>query len=691
MPVRSPADVRNVLLSGTGGSGKTSITERLLFATGVTKRIGTVEEGNTVSDWTEEEKHHKHSIYPTVVYFEFEGHEVHLIDSPGRADFLGQTIACLPAVETVVVVIDALRGMETNARRLLNAAAERGLPRMIVINKIDDVNADVEAVTAAIREEFGNYCLPINLPTPDRKGVINVFEHDGNDSVGDKTLFSSVHEAHKSIVEQVIEVDDDLTEHYLEKGEGFDPVKLHAAFEKALEQSHLVPILYCSAKTGAGIDDMLHVFASLCPSPVEAHVVEFVRKDNERSEEKDYYPDPNAGGRLVAHIFKVMTDPFVGKLGVFRVHQGTLRAKTDVLIDDQKKPIRIGHLFKLQGKEHVEVQEVGPGEIAAIAKVDEVRFNGVLHDSHDLDYVRVKPLPLPRPMYGLAVELKNHADEAKFANAYHKLMSEDPSFVVDRIAATHQTVMRGLGELHLRIILEKLKSQYHIELVTSPPKVAYKETITGRADGHHRHKKQTGGSGQFGEVYLRIEPLPTDHAEGFEFVSEVVGGTVPRQYWPAVEKGIRQVLADGAIAGYPMTGVKVALTDGKYHDVDSKEIAFISAGKKAFLEAVAKAKPRLLEPFVHIEINAPSAKMGDIAGHLSTKRGRVQDTLLVGSDTCVVKAIAPLAELQTFATELKALTAGAATYTMDYSHDEYAPSNVQQTLMNAFKPKHDEE
>jgi elongation factor G len=533
-------------------------------------------------------------------------------------------------------------------------------------------------------------CLPINLPTPGRSSVINVFEHDGNDAAGDQTDFSSMHAAHRAIVEQVIEVDDDLTEQYLEKGEGFDPQKLHAAFEKALEQAHLVPVLFCSARTGAGIDDMVHVFASLCPSPEEVSIVEFLRKDNERSEEKDYRTEPNPGSRLVAHIIKVTTDPFVGKLGIFRVHQGTLKAKTEVIIDDHKKPLKVGHLFKLQGKDHVEVHEVGPGEIAAVAKLEEIHFNGVLHDSHDLDYVRLKPLALPRPMYGLAIELKNHADETKFASAAHKLMAEDPCFVMERISATKQTVIRGLGELHLRIVLEKLKTQYNIELITSTPKVAYKETISVRAEGHCRHKKQTGGAGQFGEVYLRIEPLE-GHPDGFEFVSEVVGGTVPRQYWPAVEKGVRTIIADGCVAGYPMTGIRCVLYDGKYHDVDSKEIAFFTAGKKAFIDAVQKARARLLEPFVHVEVNLPASKMGDLAGHLSTKRGRVQDTQLVGADVCVVKAIAPLAELQNFATELKSLTGGAGTYTMDHSHDEFAPANVQSAVIAAYKPHHEEE
>lgn len=687
---RSPADVRNILLAGTGGGGKTTLTERLLFSTGVIKRMGTVEEGNTVSDFTPEEKAHKHSLQPAFVHFDFEGHFVQVIDTPGLADFMGHAIACFPAVETVAIVIDALRGIDSTTRRLMKVAEERKIPRMIIVNKIDDPLADPGALLEEIRSSFGATCLPINLPADNRKRVINVFEHDGSDSAGDQTDFSSVHEAHKQIVEQVVEVDEELTMEYLEKGDGFDPDKLHAAFEKCLEQGHLIPVCFCSAKSGSGCDDLLHIMASLCPSPLEVNPPEFAQRTGAEDADVEWHATPDPAGKVLAHVFKIATDSFVGKMGIFRVHQGTLRHKMEIFIDDQKKPIKINHLFRLQGKDHVEVQEVGPGGIAAVSKVDEIHFNGTLHDSHELDSVHLIPLPIPKPMFGLAIELKNHADETKFANVTHKLMAEDPCFRVDRIAATGQTVMRGLGELHLRIMIEKYKAQ-GIEITTSTPKVAYKETITAKAEGHHRHKKQTGGSGQFGEVYLRVEPLAEANPEGFEFASEVVGGTVPRQYWPAVEKGIRLALADGAVAGYPMTGIRVALYDGKYHDVDSKEIAFITAGKKAFIDAVQKARPKLLEPYVVLEITAPSRYMGDIAGHLSTKRGRVQDSNVLPGDQCSVRAIAPASELQQYANELKSMTGGAGTFTMDYSHDEQTPPQVQAALIAAYKPHPEED
>jgi len=694
---RSVADVRNICLVGSGGAGKTTLTEKLLYSAGSIKRAGTVEEGNTVSDFSDEEKHHKHSLQPAFVHFDYEGHEVHLIDTPGLVDFIGHAIACFPAVETVAVVVDAHKGIDSVARRLMTVAADRKIPRMIIINKMEE-NADgLEELVENIRETFGAICLPINLPTLKGKKVINVFEHDGHDSAGDQTDFSSVHAAHKAIVEQVIEVDDELTMEYLEKGEGagFDPTKLHAAFEKALGEAHLVPICFCSAKTGAGVDDLLHVFASLCPSPLEVSPPELeIRKSVDgdgKDIEEEYIPKPDPKAKVIAHVFKVMTDAFVGKLGIFRVHSGTIKHKQELYIDDNSKPFRVGHLFKLQGKEHVEVSEVGPGEIAAISKVDELHFNGILHESPEASTVHLKPLPLPVPLYGLAIQLKNLADETKFSTASHKMMAEDPSLKIERIAATNQTVMRGLGELHLRIVMEKFKKNSNIELVTSQPKVAYKETITGKSEGHHRHRKQTGGSGQFGEVYLRIEPLPADHPTGFEFESEVVGGAVPRQYWPAVEKGVRQIIESGAFAGYPMQGIRVALYDGKYHDVDSKEIAFITAGKKAFIEAVAKAHPKLLEPYVNIEVSAPSRYMGDIAGHLSTKRGRVQDSEMQSGDTCLVRAVAPLGELSNYANELKSMTGGAGNFSLEYSHDEAAPPQVQAAVIAAFKPQEEKD
>lgn len=682
MALRTPADIRNIALVGQSGSGKTLLAERLLFATGTISRMGSIEDGTTTSDWSEEEKQHKHSLRTTMLHFDHEGHMVNLIDAPGLADFVGHTISVFPAVETICVVIDAHAGIEPMTRRMMRIAKERNLPRMILINKIDDDTADLEALVEEVREEFGSECLPINLPVPDRSDTISVFDDEGS---GD-TLFSSEADAHQAIIEQIVEMQDDLMDKYLEDGDEHNISKqqLHGVFEKALREAHLVPICFCSAKTGAGVNPLLHLFASLLPNPLEGNPRPFLKREDEDGEEHEFHAEPDASKPTIAHVFKVTNDSFVGKLGVFRVHQGTIKSKSEIIIGDAKKPVRIGHLLKRQGKESHEVDELGPGDIGAIGKIDEVHFDAVLHEGHDLDSVHLKPLPLPKPMYGLSIELKNHADETKFSGAMHKLLAEDPCLQLDRIKATKQTVLRGLGELHLRVVLERFKDQMGIDLNTEPPKVAYKESITGNGEGHHRHKKQTGGSGQFGEVYLRVAPLPSDHDSGFEFVNATVGGSIPRQFMPAIEKGIRAALEHGAVAGYPMSGVKVEVYDGKFHAVDSKEIAFITAGKRAFIEAVTKAKPVLLEPFVHLEVTVPSDKMGDIAGDLSTKRGRVQDTIMLPGDRCTIIAEAPLSELQNFSTELKSITAGAGSYTMEYSHDENTPPHIQQEVIAAF-------
>ena len=685
MAARNPADIRNILLAGHGGCGKTTLAEHLLHKVGAINRVGTVEDGTTVMDHTEQEKAHHHSLAIGIAHFEHDGVFVNLLDAPGLSDFVGLAISGMPAAETVAVVIDAVKGIETVTRRIMAVAAERNLPRIIIVSKIDSSEADPAGIVSSIRDVFGGACLPINLPADNKSKVVNVFEADS----GQPTDFSSVEQAHTQIVEQVVEVDEALMEQYLDEGaEGLDKAKVHAAFEQAMREGHLVPICFTSAKSEVGLDDLLHIFTAYCPSPIEGNPRSFTRIGSDDNEIVHPQPDPDKPA--IAHVFKIAADPFVGKLGVFRVHQGTVRAKSELCFNDQKKPLRIGALFRLNGKEQIDVTELGPGEIGAVAKVEDIAFDGVLH-ADPKDALKLVPLPMPRPMYGLALELKNHKDEAKFAPAVQKLMAEDPCFIVERVVATRQTVARGMGELHLRVILEKLKEQFGIDVETAQPRIAYKETITANADGHHRHKKQSGGSGEFGEVYLRVAPLPRDHEEGFEFENKTVGGAIPKQFMPAIEKGIRMALSEGAIAGYPIRGIRVEVYDGKHHAVDSKEVAFFKAGKRAFVDAVQKARPALLEPFVELEVSAPSSYIGDITGDLSTKRGRVLDTQMVGSDICVIKATAPLSELQNYSNELKSMTGGAGSFAMEYSHDEQAPPNVQAEVVAAYKPRHDDD
>ncbi len=689
MSAYTTADIRNVALVGHNGSGKTTLVEAILHKLKLVGRMGTVDEGNTVCDYEPEEKHHKHSLNGAFVNFDHEGAHINLIDTPGYPDFIGQAISVFPAVELVAVVIGADRGIQTMTRRLMKLAQDHDIPRMVIVNKIDDHVKDCEALLANIQEVLGVECIPINLPTKGGSDVVDLWEHSDG-----ATDFGSVAEGHKAVIEQVVEVDDALMTTYLEQGEKLEAHQLHDAFEKSLRLGHLIPVVFCSGKTGAGLDDLLHIIAKLAPNPTEGNPAPFLITEKDSDSEKIWRARPDPALEPVAHVFKVTTDQFVGKLAMIRVHQGTLTPGSSLFLNDSKKPIKINHIFKVFGKDTKEVQQAIPGDIIALAKIDELHFNGVLHASHDLDSLHAKPLAMPKPMYGVAVEAKSRADETKIGGALQKLMDEDPTFISERVYATHETVARGMGELHIRILLEKMHNRFHVEVTTKTPKIAYKETITAKAEGHQRHKKQTGGAGQFGEVYLRIEPMTEPHAETgefFEFVDDTVGGSIPRQYLPAVEKGVRQVLTEGAIAGYPLTGVRVRVYDGKYHAVDSKEIAFVSAGRKAFVDAVAKARPALMEPYVDVEITAPAHNMGDIASDLSGKRGQVQSTDYLPGDMCVIYAKVPLAEMNAYSNQLKSMTAGQGSFVMNYSHDERTPPNVQAQVVAEYKPKAEEE
>ncbi|GAB4521217.1 MAG: elongation factor G [Phycisphaerales bacterium] len=689
MPSYTPADLRNILLAGHAGSGKTTLAEAMLHKAGVIGKMGSVEEGNTVCDFEEEEKHHKHSLYTTIVHFEYEGKYFDVLDTPGTPDFIGQAFCAFPAVETCCLVIGADKGIGTMTRRLWRKTKSRNMPTMIVVNKMDDHIGDCEELLAQIRETFGPECLPANLPTPDGSDVVDLWEKTSGE-----VAFSSVEEAHTALVDQVVEVDEDLMATYLEQGQNLKPEQLHDAFEEALRQAHIVPVFFVSALTGAGLDKLMHALGNLCPSPEEGNPRPFLLQMEEGGEEKEWVPTPKADETFVGHIYKVTTDQFVGKLALMRVHQGTIKAGDQVYLNDGKKAVRVAHLYKVQGKEHTEVPEAIPGDNIALAKIEELHYDAVLHASTKLSNLRFKSVRMPVPMYGVAIEPKSRGDEAKINEAMAKLREEDPTFRVERVSATKQTVAHAMGELHLRVILERLHNRFKLDLVTEPPKVAYRETITAKAEGHHRHKKQTGGAGQFGEVFLRVEPWTPgedDADQRLLFVDATVGGSVPRQFMPAIEKGVRQVLEHGAVAGYPISGVKVEVYDGKHHPVDSKEVAFVAAGKRAFIDAVSKAKPILLEPFVEVEVTAPASAMGDISADFSSKRGQVMDSQIIAGDQCVVKAKAPLSEMNNYSSQLKSITGGQGSYTMDYSHDERTPPNIQQEIIAAFEGHEDDD
>ena len=679
----STHQIRNVALAGHPGAGKTTLFEALLHVGGALQAAGTIERGSTVSDFDPIERERGHSIDAAIASTDHRGIHVNLIDTPGYPDFRGPALSALAAVETVAIVVDADTGVAHGSRRMMEYAKQRGLCRAIVVNKIDHAGHDLGALMEALRAEFGAEALPLNLPADGGARVVDCFgQREGDSDLG------AVADWHQKIIDQVVEINETVMDHYLDLGEdGLSGQELHDAFEQCLREGHLVPVCFVSARSGAGVRELLDVAERLFPHPGEANPPPFVKGTGEAAQPITASPDPAA--HVIADVFKVINDPFVGKLGVFRVYQGTIRKDSTLFVDDGKKPFKVAHLFKLKGKEHVEVAQAIPGDIAAVAKVDELHFDAVLHDSHDEDHIHLAPLAFPKPMFGLAVEPASKGQEQKLATALHKLAEEDPAFAVEHNVETNETVIRGLSDLHLRVMLQRLKDRYSVEVKTHPPRIAYRETVSAHAEGHHRHKKQTGGAGQFGEVFLRVEPLP--RGEGFAFVDEVKGGTIPGQFLPAVEKGVRQALASGAIAGYPMQDIRVVVYDGKHHPVDSKEVAFIAAGKKAFLDAVAKARPQVLEPIADLEVTAPEQHMGDISGGLSGKRARINGTDALRGGEIVVKAQVPMSELEGYAAELKSVTAGRGRYALDFSHYEPVPPQVQQKLVEAWKPHHDED
>ncbi len=680
MPNYTTEAIRNLALVGHSSAGKTSFMEALLAESKMINTAGSVERGSTVGDSDPMEKEHQHSLDSAVAHLDYRNTHINLLDTPGYPDFRGPTLAATGAVETAAIVVNAQSGIELNTHRMMERARERGLCRVIVINKIDADGVDLTQLVRDIRSTFGDECLPINLPTNEHSDVVDVFFN----LEGESDIFT-VEAAHTEITDQVVEMDEELMETYLEQGK-LEPDQLHDAFEQALREGHLVPICFVSSRTGAGIKQFLDLCVKLMPNPHEGNPPPFIKGEGEDAEAVTASLD--ASGHVLAHVFKITNDPFVGKLSVFRIYQGTVTRDSQLYIGDGRKPFKVSHLFKLQGKEHSEIEQAVPGDICAVAKVEEISYDAVLHDSHDEDNYHLKPLDFPQPMFGLAISPKSRGHEQKLGASLHKLVEEDPCFKVDHSAELNETVIRGLGDLHLRIMLERMHQRYNVEVNTRPPRIAYRETINAPAEGHYRHKKQTGGAGQFGEVFLRVAPKA--RGEGFEFENKVVGGAIPTSLIPAVEKGVRQLLDEGAVAGYPLQDIKVTVYDGKFHPVDSKEIAFVIAGKKAFMDAVAKASPQVLEPIVDITVTAPDSNMGDIAGSLSGKRARIAGTDSISGGLVVINALAPLSELSDFQTELKSVTGGQGRYSMSLSHYEPVPAQMQQRLVAEFKPKDDE-
>jgi len=672
--VANTADIRNIVLLGHAGSGKTSLAEAILHKTGATNRLGSVDDKSSICDYFDEEKEHQHSIQSAVVHVEHAGKTINIIDAPGSPDFVGPAIKAIPAAETAVIVISAAAGIETNTRKLFELAKNANLSPLIVINKIDAENTDLPSLIKAVQETFGSQCRCANLPSTDRASVIDCIENDSGDSP-----LMDVAAAHTELIESVIEAEDSLMESYL-GGEQISSDKIASVFVEALTSGTLIPIVFTNARREVGITEFLYIIAKYTLSPVQAKAVQL--KDGDKITELT--ADPS--GPLAGLVFRVAFDPRSNmKYSTIRIFSGKITSDTNLLRNDEKKGIRPGHILKSQGGETKETDAGIAGDIITLSKIDELQTGDLIHDGKVAG--AFDQPPVPEPMFSLALEPASRGDEQKIGAALERLCEEDPCFKIKRDVQTKELVASGLGDLHLRITLEKMQNRSKLSVTTKEPKIPYRETITTKAEGHYRHKKQTGGAGQFGEVYLRVEPAERNSDPPLEFSWDIFGGSIPGQYEPAVHKGINEVMQNGIVAGFPLQDVKASIYDGKHHPVDSKEVAFRAAGKGAFVDALEKAKPVLLEPIVNIEVTIPAENVGDITGDLASKRGRVQGQDMLPGNFIVIKAEVPLSEVTQYNSQLKSVTGGRGSYAMSFSHYEIVPPNIQQQIVAQYGKK----
>ena len=698
MPNRNVEDIRNIVLCGHGHSGKSTLADKMLTVTGAINRPASVDDGTSVCDFDQIEKDHHYSIESHIVHFDYKGKRFNVIDTPGYPDFIGQTIAAMHAAETAAIVINAHAGIEVNTRRVFQEAGKIGLGRIIVVDKMDLENVDFPKLVGEIQDVFGKQCIPLEVPVgqgQDFKGVIDAL-HPPEKADG---AVLDPKEVNTPLVETIIEVDDETTMHYFE---GTPPTEdeLKRDIVEAIAQGHFVPILCVSGKTQTGLTELLDAL-SLCAVP-PTRVPRVALDDN--GKEIELKEDPN--GPLVAQVFKTRIDPFVQKLSYIRIYNGTLKKDDSVHISGGRKNIKIGPVLEVQGSETKPVDSAGPGEIVALAKVEE------LHTNTSLGNWTMRPIKFPTPMVGLAAAPKSRGDEGKLSNALHKIVEEDSTIHLDRDSQTKELVMTGMSELHLTVIKERLHKRDKVEIETHEPKIPYRETIQQQAEGSYRHKKQTGGRGQFGEVHIRLYPLPLgtkieeyatkerfpqmrelryDEQNNFLFVDSIVGGSIPNNFIPAVEKGFKERMERGVIAGYRVQNLAIELHFGKYHDVDSSEAAFKTAARMALRNTFQQARPSLLEPIVTLHVTVPTDKIGDINSDMSTRRGRVLGMENAGGGMQTVSALVPLAEVMTYARSLSSITGGQGSYNVEFSHYDVVPGNVQKEIIEKAAMKEEEE
>jgi elongation factor G len=677
-----PADkIRNVALVGHRGSGKTSLNEALLYEAGAVNRLGSVADGTTVSDSAPDEKARQMSIASSLASFEWEGRKVNLIDTPGEPSFVADAMAALRVCESAVFVINGVMGVEVNTQRLWSRAAELGLSRLVFVNMLDRERADFFRTLEQIKGSFGPHAVATEIPIGNEheiRGVIDLidmkaYEYDGTDRENCRAieipeeLRDQAQEYREKLMDEVAENSDELMEHYLE-GKEISHEELVTALKDGVTNGRLFPITCGVATKNLATNRLLDAIIEDLPSPVKAGAVE-------AGESVFLNPDPES--ELVAFVFKTLADPYAGRINLFRVYQGRLRPDSQVYNCRTHNKERIGQLLVPQGKDMGHADEFGPGDIGAVAKLKETHANDLLCGS-DREDVKLSLPPLPAPVMAFAVEPKARGDEDKVFTALRRLQEEDPTIDLHRDDQTGEQIVAGLSQIHVEVITGRLKERFDAEVNLKPPRVPYRETIKGRAKAHGRYKKQTGGRGQFGDCHIEIEPLPD--GQGFEFENAIKGGVIPSGFIPAVQKGIEEAMAQGVVAGFPIKGVKVRLYDGSYHTVDSSEMAFKVAGSMAFKDAAAQAKPALLEPIMEVTVSVPEAHVGDVIGDLNSRRGRPLGMEPKGSMT-EVKAEVPMAEMLSYAPDLRSITGGQGDYTMEFARYEEVPSHLAQKVI----------
>mgnify|MGYP000106108903 FL=1 len=673
------ADLRNFAIVGHGAVGKSTLAEAILLETGVTNRMGKPREGTSAVDFDDEEKERRFSIYAKAFFVKHKGKQLQFIDTPGYDDFFGEVVSACAAVETALLVVPADAGIQVNTRRVWKRAVQQGLGRAIVVSKLDSEGAKFEAVVEAIRATFGKGCVPVNLPVgsgPAFSGVVSALNPPADAA-------DEVKAAAEALREAIVESDDSLMERYLE-GEEIAPAELLAAASHAVAKGTLVPIFCCAAERRLGVPELLDGIVALLPSPVDGLQRACVMAGTGEAVERPATEE----APFAAQVFKALYDPYVGKLAFLRIFSGRLKPEDGLYNSRAGERSKLGHIYRPQGKEQVEVDSAVPGDIVVVAKIESLEVSDTLCDERDP--VTYPAIVFPVPMVSRAAEPKTRADEQRMSTALSRIASQDKTFLAGRDEQTGELVITGMSDLHLDVVMSKLgRKPFEVEMNLKEPRIPYKETIGGKNSASYRHKKQTGGRGQFAEVHLRVEPL--ERGQDFEFVDEIYGGAIPRQFVPAVEKGVRETMAKGVIAGCPVVDVRVAVYDGKYHDVDSSEAAFKIASSRAFRDAFKGARPQLLEPIVNMEITVPSKYFGDISGDLSGRRGRIQGMGVEG-DQQIISAQVPLAEVSNYSTQLRSITGGEGSYTMEFSHYEPVPPRVQEVIVaKAAKAKAGEE